>query len=428
MRAQFRAAAGRIASIELPIVLLGVAPVLLFDAWVPRWALIVALAAIPLLWLVRWMGTGSPVRATPVDLPILILLAMVPVGVWAAAIRPLSLPGIYRAVLCAGLFYAVVGTLTSARRLWTFAALLLVGVPVLALFALLGTQMGGGKFPLADALYDWIPSAIQPFWRPAGLGPNSVAGGLVLLLPLTIGFALGARRPWLRIACTLASLFAGAVLVLTQSRGALVGLALAVVVMFIVWNRWFLLAIPAGIIGGMAAVGALGAAQVGEFMLSGTTTSAVASMEGRLAIWARALAMIRDFPVTGIGLGMFDYLLDLLYPLFDVAPETDIFHPHNLFLFQAVSSGLPGLIALLALLFLLLVLAAKSIRWSQRSEAWPLALGLLGALVAYVGHGLFDNPTSFIRAGSILWILFGLQVALWLHLRGQGQAEDRPRP
>jgi putative inorganic carbon (HCO3(-)) transporter len=427
MRAQIRAAARRIASIELPIVLLGVAPVLLFDSWVPRWALIAALSAIPLLWIVRWIGTGSPVRATPVDLPILILLAMVPVGVWAAAIRPLSLPDIYRAVLCAGLFYAVVGTLTSVRRLWTFAALLLVGVPVLALFALLGTQMGGGKFPLADALYDWIPSAIQPFWRPAGLGPNSVAGGLVLLLPLTIGFALGSRRPWLRITCTLVSLFAGAVLVLAQSRGALVGLALAGLVMFIVWNRWFLLAIPAGIIGGLAAAGVLGAARVGEFMLSSTTTSAVASMEGRLEIWSRALAMIRDFPVTGIGLGMFDYLLDLLYPLFFVAPETDIFHPHNLFLFQAVSSGLPGLIALLALIFLLLVLAAKSVRWSQRGEAWPLALGLLGALVAYVGHGLFDNPTSFIRAGSILWIVFGLQVALWLYLREQRQAEDPPQ-
>ena len=30
-----------------------------------REALIAALAAIPLLWLVRWIGTGSPVRATP---------------------------------------------------------------------------------------------------------------------------------------------------------------------------------------------------------------------------------------------------------------------------------------------------------------------------------------------------------------------------
>ena len=427
MREQIRSVARRIASIELPIVLLGVAPVLLFDAWVPRWALIAALAAVPLLWLVRWIGTGAPVRATPVDLPLLILLAMVPVGVWAAAIRPLSLPGIYRAVLCAGLFYAIVGTLNSAPRLAYFAALLLVAVPALALFALLGTQMGGGKFPLADALYDWIPSAIQPFWRPTGLGPNSVAGGLVLLLPLTIGFVLGSRRPWLRIACALASLFASAVLVLTQSRGALVGLALAVLVMFIVWNRWFLFAIPAGIIGGLAAVGVLGASRVAEFMLSSTATSAVASMEGRLEIWARALAMIRDFPVTGIGLGMFDYLLDLLYPLFFVAPEVDIFHPHNMFLFQAVSSGLPGLIALLALLFLLLVLAVKSIRWSQRGEAWPLALGLLGALVAYVGHGLFDSPTSFIRAGAILWILFGLQVALWLHLREHRPAEDQPR-
>jgi len=409
--------ARHIAGLELIFVLLGVAPVLLFDAWMPRWAVVATLAAVPLLWLVRWLGTGSPVRATPLDLPVLLLLLVAPVGVWVAAARPLSLPDLYRITLGVALLYAAAGTLTSARRLRLLAALLLIAVPALALLALLGAQLSDAKFPALAALYGWIPAAIRPFWRPTGLGPNSVAGGLAMLLPLAIGFALGGKSLWLRIACSLASLFASAVLLLTGSRGALLGLALAVLVILIVQNRWFLLAIPAVILGGVAALVALGADRAGAWMLSGTATSAVESLEGRLEIWARALDMIRDFPFTGIGLGMFDRMLDLLYPLHMVTPEVDIYHPHNLFLFQATSGGLPGLIAWLALILLLFAMAAQSVRWSRRGEAWPLAMGLLGGLAAYVGHGLFDSPTSFIRAGAILWLLFGLQAALWLHLR-----------
>jgi putative inorganic carbon (HCO3(-)) transporter len=405
-------------------VLLGVAPILLFDAYVPKWAVAVALAAIPVLWLVRWLGLGSPVRPTPLDVPVLILLVMTVAGVWASAVKPLSLPGLCTVVLGIGLYYGAVSTLTSARRLRRFVVLLLIAVPVLALVALLGTQLAEGKFPLLAALYDRIPAAITPFWRPAGLGPNSVAGGLVMLLPLSIGFALGARRWSLRIACALASLFAASVLVLTGSRGALVGLALAVVVMFIVWNRWFLLAVPVLVLGGLVALALLGPERLAEFMLSGAATSAVASLEVRLEIWSRALAMIQDFPFTGVGLGMFEQTLDLLYPLRIVVPQTDIFHPHNLFLSQAVTGGLPGLVGFLALILLLFIMAVRAIRQPRNSEGWPLALGLLGALVAFLAHGIFDNPTSFIRAGAILWTLFGLLVAFWLHLREQ--QEGRP--
>ena len=414
-------AARWIAGLELPIVVVGVAPVLLFDAWMPKWAICAALAAIPMLWLIRWVGYGSPIRATPLDLPILLLLMTVPVGIWATAIKPLSLPEVYRVVLGVGLFYATVGTLTSARRLWSFAGLLILAVPALALLALLGTQLSDGKFPVLAALYDWIPSAISPFWRPTGLGPNSVAGGLAMLLPITIGFALGARGIWLRVFCALASLFAGSVLVLTQSRGALFGLALAVLVILVLWNRWFLLAIPAAIIAGAAAIWALGLEWLSGLMLSGTATSAVASLEGRLAIWTRALCMVQDFPITGVGLGMFDHVLDLLYPMQMVTLETNIYHPHNVFLFQAVSSGLPGLVALLALLLLLAVMAIQSARQqTQRGGMWSLSVGLAGALAAYLGHGLFDSPTSFIRASAILWTLFGLEAALWLYIREQG--------
>ncbi len=156
--------------------LLGVAPVLLFGPWMPRWAVFAALVAVPLLWLVRWLVHGSPVCASPLNLPVLILLLMVPVGVWAAASKSLSLPHLYRIILGVALLSAATGTLTSARRLRLMAALLAVAVPALALFALLGTQLSASKLPVLSDLYESIPPTVRPFWRPTGLGPNSVAG------------------------------------------------------------------------------------------------------------------------------------------------------------------------------------------------------------------------------------------------------------
>ncbi len=80
---------------------------------------------------------------------------------------------------------------------------------------------------------------------------------------------------------------------------------------------------------------------------------------------------------------------------------------------------------MVSVILLLFVMSVQSLRWSQSGQMWPLALGLLGALIALLGHGLFDSPTSFIRASAIIWLLFGLQAALWLHLREQGPSVVR---
>lgn len=417
--------ARRVADLELLIVLLGVAPVLFFEAWLPRWAVIAALVAVPLLWLVRWLGYGSPVRASPLNLPVLILLLMAPVGVWAATNKSLCLPHLYRIILGAALLYAAAGTLSSARRLGLMAALLAVAVPALALFALWGTPLSVSKLPVLSNLYESTAPTFRPFWRPTGLGPNSVAGALAMLLPLPLGLALGGKHRWLRITCVLACLFAGTVLFLTQSRGAWLGFALAALAMLLVRSRWSLLVILIVAGGGVAALATLGTERLEAFMLSGAATSAVESLEGRLAIWSSAIYMVQDFPLTGIGLGMFDRMLDLVYPLTMVSMETNIYHPHNLLLFQALSSGLPGLVGLISLILLLFAMSVQSLRWSRGGPTWPLALGLLGTLIAVLGHGLFDSPTAFIRASAIMWLLYGLQAALWLHLRGQRPSVTR---
>lgn len=429
MKRRLRDTAHWLARLEPGIVVLGVAPVLIFDAWMPTWVIAGALAAIPILWLIRWLGRGQVTRRTPLDVPILLLLFMVPVGVWASAITALSLPEVYRILLGATVFFAVVNGLSSARQLQWATWLLLAAAAALSVAALLGTEWGGGKFslPLLPVIYERLPTLIRPFWNPEGFGSNVVGGGLAMLVPLLIAYAVGASSWPLRGMWSVFACIGSLALLLSQSRGGIVGLCFAVLVMGVAWSRWFWLAVPAAGLGGLAAVQYLGASRASELLFSSVGESAVGSLEGRLELWSRALYMIQDFSFTGIGLGMFDKVVDLLYPLFLVGPDAEIPHPHNVFLSQAVDAGFPGLIAFLALIFLLFFMAFQSVRLARGTRFWPLAIGLLGALVAFLGHGLFDSITSFIKAHTILWGLWGLQTALWLYLGERGeQAAQEP--
>ena len=113
------------------------------------------------------------------------------------------------------------------------------------------------------------------------------------------------------------------------------------------------------------------------------------SFSGRPEIWSRAIYAIQDFSFTGTGLGTFRRVVNLLYPLFTISPDTDIAHAHNMLLQVAVDVGLPGLIAYLALLEL-----AAAVAWSaaRRSSgvACSLSLGLFAGLIALHIYGLTD--------------------------------------
>lgn len=424
-----RRVARLLAALELWIVVPVVAPVLIFESWLPRWAVAAALAVIPLFWLLRWFGRGILTRRTPLNLPILILLIMVPVGFWVAADPSLALPQMIRVLLGAALFFAIVNGLETERALRAVYALLLPATAALAVVVLLAPIIQLDKFPVPalQSLNDRLPDLFRPFWNPRFISANISGGLLALTLPVAIASALGHRHLLMKLAWAAAFLVGAVALVLTESRGAIAGLACGLAVMAVARSRWFLVSVPIAGLGGMAALSSLGTAPIGQFLLSDPTTKAITSLEGRLELWSLALTMIRDFPLTGIGLGMFDPVVDLLYPLPPTSALVDprlpspasviFFHPHNIYLAYGVDGGIPNLIAFLALAVLLVGMGVQSVRNSRGDALRPLAFGLLGATVTYLFHGLFDSITSFIKASAVVWSLFGLQAALWLYLR-----------
>lgn len=379
------------------------------------------LLVIPLLWLLHWLARGRPFLPTPLDLPLLLWLITLPVGLWASALPETSLPILLREIVAVALFYAIVNSLNSAGKLKLATVALIAGTVLLAGIGMLGMQRAT-KLPfLPGGLLDLIPQRILSFWNPesTGFSANLTGGLLALFAPVTVAYAWAASWPLrlrkLPLAVLLWLLTAGEVLVLilSQSRGAIAAFAVALVAVAIGRDRRWAWLLLLGTLAVALAWAFAGAQPTVELLLGGAADSAVSSAEGRLELFSRGLYMVQDFSFTGVGLGMFSRVLPLLYPLFLVGPDTEIAHVHNMYLQAGIDHGLPGLIAFLAMLLLLAIMGSQAIRHS-RKQAWePLAIGLLAGLVAYSLHGFVDVVASSPRTHILIWAHWGLLAAVW---------------
>ena len=415
-------------------------PLLIF----PNPATPLALIGVAFLWLIRWVARGHITVRTPVDVPIVGLLVMIPVALYASVDLAKSWIILYQVIAGMALFYGLVNALRLEKDVWRMAFLLVLGGGGLALIAPLGTTWRGNKLLNLPAILSRVPRVL-----PDVIHYNVLAGALVLIIP--IGFSLLLRSGWsyptsrggshaadprawepalpqnlpLRLALGLALVLIVAITVLTQSRGGYVALAVGMLLFAIVVNRWFLVLGLAVALGVAAVIRFVGIETLAELLL---TTDALGGWAGREEVWSRAIYMIQDFPYTGIGLGTFGKVLPVMYPLFLAGPDADVPHAHNLFLQVAVDLGLPGLVAFVGLLSGSLIAAWKAYRdYGVRKEAGPqgLALGLLVSLLIMGIHGLTDAVTWGTKPAIVPWCIMGLTMALYrVSEEGQGRMDE----
>lgn len=362
-------------------------------------------------WLVRRWATGSWTAHSAIGLPVLGMVLLLPFNYWISPVRVDSLVQILRLLNGIGLLYATVNWAHSRERLITLTNLL-VGIGVgLAAFAPVSVVWGARiKLPfISPELYERFGVLVTD-----AVNTNVMAGMLILFIPLAAGLLFYAweqqgtvQRGYL-IGAGLAML---AVLILTQSRSALIALtASLLVVVLLRWSR-------AGLVLVLSLAGVLVVALltgIGAFNSAITNFIVDAGLSDRLELWSRGLMVLGDVPFTGLGMGGFAQSADLLYPFFIGAPE-EISHVHNLYLQIALDLGAPGLVLWLATFCLCGYTAVRVMRRGQKSRL-PLATGLgagqLGSLVALGIHGLFDAVTwGMVRPAPLVWLIWAAGMA-----------------
>ena len=368
------------------------------------------LGAAAVFWPLRWIATGRLSRRSPVDWAVALLVLMVPVTLWATALPDLTQPQVLRLLSGILLFYAILNWAHSASRLRLLAFGAILAGLGLAAMAPFSVEWSVSKLPFIPAeLYQRFTLLVSDT-----VHPNVLAGNLALLFPLALALPLfaGRKLAWYHHMWILAAAVGmGTILFLTKSRGAWMGVAAVLLLLPALRWRWGWLLWLVGAAAAGFAVTRLGLPNLLDML---STSGTVSGLEGRVEIWSRAIYMIQDFPFTGVGMGSFMRVADLLYPFFLAAPGT-IEHAHNIFLQVAVDLGIPGLIAWLAILLMVVFSSWQVYRWGRRTNDWLLAaLGasLLSSQLALVVHGITDAVVwGMVRPAPLVWALWALAFA-----------------
>ena len=138
---------------------------------------------------------------------------------------------------------------------------------------------------------------------------------------------------------------------------------------------------------------------------SGTSTSFF-----RLQLWQSTLKMLRDHPLTGVGLDQFLYEYRGRYILPDAWQQPDLSHPHNVILNYLVRLGIIGLVAGVWLQIAFWRLAWATQQYLKENDATTRALvaGLMGSMAVFIGHGLVDQVYFAIDLALIFFMTLGL--------------------
>ena len=279
--------------------------------------------------------------------------------------------------------------------------------------------------------------------------PNPFPVYLGTILPLAVMMATLRHPGRLRTITAGSAALIGLGIVLSQSRGAWLGLMISFAIMALVWGpRTRRLVVPT--VAAAATFVILALMGVLPPILANRVTSVTSNfgifdvrqveltpenfaVVERMAHWQAGWEMFVDEPLLGVGPGNYPAVYERYY----IRPWREpLGHAHNYYLNMAAEAGLPGLFALLVVLFLAFRtllrrywaiggpamvhhdgLRHDELRGSSRPRApgaalsrpfaRALAVGLLGSLVMFCTHNLFDNLLVH-GVGIQIGILLGL--------------------
>jgi O-antigen ligase len=283
----------------------------------------------------------------------------------------------------------------------------------------------------------WTP--ITRASNPTPLGPfvnrNDIATWLLLAIPLVFGYAIArlesrtagshasrgiealadTRTLWLASAvCLMMGLLAASL-----SRSGLFGGAAALFVFAVLARRRlsrerlrYLVVSVAALIVVATAYANLGA------LMERISSTLPSNLGGRLTVWRETWPMVRDFTVTGIGVGAFERGM-LVY---QQSTRLIFFnHAHNEYLQLLVEGGIVLAIPVVAALLAALRLMRQRLA-SDGTPVYWIRAGAVSALAAVAAQSVWDTGLRM-PANALL---FALVAAVALH--GSEAAVKSPRP
>ena len=364
-----------------------------------------------LFWIV-WerMGREKPmrVRCNPMDLPVLAFFCIGFVLMCLVGAYPsIQLDG-YRATVQYMLWFFLTTRLLRDEHdvTWVYGILCTVAFGV----ALHGIYQYIIGVPMPSHWMSKAETSVRTRVFSIFGSPNIMGDFMVLFVPMTAAIAYYTKKAPLKALAWLATIVMCFACLFTMSRGAWVGMAIAIVLFILLVDRrlfWLLLAAGALLMFVPFVRTRIGFLFTDEFV-------AASNNGGRSERWATGLALLNGSnPLLGYGLGMFGGAIAMQTQIMD---WIEYFYMDNYYLKILVEMGYVGL-AFFALLMLSLVLTGSRVLHRARPRKrpmegalYPLCAGMFSGLCGVLAHCFFENIFEQPYMMVYFWVIAAMLV------------------
>lgn len=255
---------------------------------------------------------------------------------------------------------------------------------------------------------------LHPVWSSGRLvgsfgNPNSLAGIMLILIPIGLFGVIRYRRecPKAAVVAMLLTAASLCILVCTGSRNAYLSFAIIFILCFyMIWRHqdWMsikILAVFVIVVGLAAAIAAPG-------LVSQRLQNNV-QRDGRVYLMKSAVQIIEEKPLVGIGLGNWGRVYHERFEADNPNHEKGIQSPHNIYLQVWNETGLIGFLGFLSLIGFQLGSMIRALRqfYRRQPHGFPWLSGLFLPLLAIFLFGLMDYDFFSRHVMHLYWFYWG---------------------
>ena len=246
---------------------------------------------------------------------------------------------------------------------------------------------------------------------------NAFALALNMCLPMFFFLAKVETRRWIRFALWGSFVISIVTVILTYSRGGLIGLSVVALALAFK-SKHRLAAITTLVLAGLLVLTFAPEKWTARMGTIQTAREKDASAHNRINSWTLAVRIALDYPILG---GGFDTFTAPVYDRYSLREEADVLGPHSIYFQILAEHGFPGLLLFLGLICSSLWSCWKVQRTFSRNTVarWPAAyanmvfVSLLGyaASGAFLGLAYFDLFYQVIGTAAIVKYLARQELA-----------------
>lgn len=307
------------------------------------------------------------------------------------------------------LFYFVLINVIRTKRQWLFlikaficsAFLVAVYGVIQNFFGVSSTQSW-----IDEEMFTNIQTRVYSFFN----NPNVLGEFLVLTIPIALALIWNKVKDLHKVLFSLILIFMAACMIFTWSRGAWLGMMIAVALFLVISDRrWMFAGILVLFLVPICLYVTGNSAILERFMSIGNTQDT--STAYRVSIWQASINMISDFWVGGIGIGSDSYTT--IYPSYALPGARFALHSHNLYLQFLVETGIIGIVSLFAVLFgyLKTVFATSVVRKIKTSDISKILLATGSGFLGFMFQGLTDYVWYNYKILMIFWIIIAIGIS-----------------